>query len=286
MLKLGIVGAENSHSYQIGKVCNLRKAVPLRVAMLWGERPKFAKASAELGAIPTIVKDWREMVGAVDGVMIDHRHPEPHYAVAKFFLEQRVPCFVDKPFTYTLQQGKDLLALAQRKRVPICTFSALPTQPSFQKFKQAVAKSGRILTINSTGTADIKSKYGGLFFYGIHQVDAVIELVGADPRSVFVHRNGPNAVTSIAFKSGALATVNLLKEGRAFQWSVQTENDILVHARAADPDAYVTSARIIHRLLKTRKNPYSRERMLSTIAVLEAMEKSLRTGKRVKVAAF
>ena len=62
MLRMGIVGAENSHCRQIAKLCNLDKKVACRVTMVWGETPKYAKIAAEATDIPTIVGDWREML--------------------------------------------------------------------------------------------------------------------------------------------------------------------------------------------------------------------------------
>ena len=57
MLKIGIIGAENWHCAAIAKLCNVEKKVPCRAVMVWGEKLKFAKAAAETGRIPSIVKD-------------------------------------------------------------------------------------------------------------------------------------------------------------------------------------------------------------------------------------
>lgn len=284
MLTLGIIGAENSHSYNIAKTCNIDKSVPMRVPLIWGETAKFARHAAELGQIAGIVKDWRELTGKVDGIMIDHRHPTPHFEVARFFIEKRVPLFVDKPFTYRLRHGKELLDLARRKRVPICTFSSIPLQTAFQRFKKQLTKSGTIRAVNSTGPVDLKTKYGGIFFYGIHQVDGIVELLGTDVKSVFVHKHLPNGVATLLFRSGAVATINCIKEGGGFHWMADTDKGILTQAHKYVAEPYRSSARIIYNLLKTKKNPFARERMLAPVAILEALEKSIKTGRPARVA--
>ena len=71
MLKIGMVGAENSHAVQVARLCNVEKQVEARVEMVWGEKAEFAQKTATDARIPTIVKDWREMLGKVDGVMIE-----------------------------------------------------------------------------------------------------------------------------------------------------------------------------------------------------------------------
>jgi predicted dehydrogenase len=287
MLKLGMVGAENSHSWQVAGLANVEKKVPFRVPVIWGETGKFAKITAEKANIPTIVKDWREMVGQVDAVMIDHRHPGPHYEAAKFFVENKVPCFVDKPFTWKLREAKALLDLAAKKKVPVTTWSLMSAAPAFQKFKKQTQKGGQLFAVNSNGAADIKSKYGGIFFYGIHQVDTILELVGIDVKSVYVHKTQPNAIATITFKSGKVASLNAMKDVRNFHWSAVTEKGIYNHLLDYGPaNPYLTTVKMLTKFMKTGETFSSRERMLAPIAVLEAMQKSLDTGKEVRVAKF
>jgi predicted dehydrogenase len=288
MLKLGIIGAENSHSYAIGKTCNIDKAVAMRVPVICGETMKYAKLAAEKGGIPNIVKDYRDMLGQVDGVMIDHRHPGPHYEVAKFFVENKVPTFVDKPFTWKLSEAKRLLDLAKKKRTPVTTFSAIPIQTAFQQYKKELAKAGRVTAINSSGAVDLKSKYGGVFFYGIHQVDAIIELMGHDVKRVELLRSGADGIATILFGDGRFATINCIAgAAHHFHWRACTEKlGPLSYADTRDANPYLTSAKLIVKLLKKGEVTFSRERMLAPIAVLEALQKSLDTRKPVNVAKF
>ena len=216
MLKFGIVGAENSHCAAIAKICNIDKAVAARVAAVWGEAPRFAKAAAEQGDIAITVRDWREMAGLVDGVMIDHRHPDPHYEVARYFINHGLPVFVDKPMTYRLSQAKRLCSLAERKKVPITSFSVIPLQASFAAFRKAAGKLGRLAAVTSTGPADLKSKNGGVFFYGIHQVDTVIELLGLDVDTVELKQHGRGGI-EVEFSCGPFSSGG----GAAFQQVAQ-----------------------------------------------------------------
>src|SRR5688572_7476299 len=123
MIRIGIIGAENSHCTQIARICNVEKRVPARVVAVWGETRQLADAAAKGTQIPSVVDDWRQMAGLVDGVMIDHRHAKFHAEPARFFLERGTPCFVDKPFTFTLREGRTLSALARRTKTPLTSFS-------------------------------------------------------------------------------------------------------------------------------------------------------------------
>lgn len=287
MKKLGIIGAENSHGAAVARACNELKLVPMRVPMIWGENSKFAATAAQRGSIPTIVKDWRDMLGQVDGVMIDHRHPHPHYEVAKFFIEAGVPTFIDKPMTYTLNEGIKLLDLAEKKKVPVITFSSIPMATSFQNLKKELRKQGRVHSFASTGPASTRSKYGGIFFYGIHQVDAIIEIMGTDVKSVFLQENVPNGIGFITFRDGSIATMECIDSGpRHFQWRAVTDSGVVNHAHVMDENPYLGTVKAIYNMIARGKMPWDRKRMLMPIAVLEAMAKSLREKKPVSIRRF
>ena len=57
-MRIGIIGAENSHTAAIGKTLNVDHEVPgFEVTHVWGETPEFAAKAAAEGAIPNIVAD-------------------------------------------------------------------------------------------------------------------------------------------------------------------------------------------------------------------------------------
>ena len=287
MLRMGIVGAENSHCRQIAKLCNLDKKVACRVTMVWGETPKYAKIAAEATDIPTIVGDWREMLGQVDGVMMDHRHAKYHYEVAEFFVQNGVPCFVDKPFTWTLNEAKKLCALARKKKVAITTFSSIPLQTSFKGFAKALGKLGKVVSLTSTGPVDLRSKYGGVFFYGIHQVDAIIEALGMDVSWVNVQKHGKAGVATLAYRDGALVNMNCIKNGNGtFHWSAVGDKAVLDWPLERDALAYLNGLKMVVKMFRTGVTPIPHRRMMAPVAVLEAMAKSLKLGRPVRVAKF
>lgn len=285
MLNIGIIGAENSHCAAIAKLCNVDKKVPgVRVTSVWGEKKKFAQAAAEAGQIPTIVSDWREMAGQVDGVMIDHRHPGPHAEVAKFFIKQGIPTFVDKPFTFTLREAKALCKLADKNNVPLTTFSVIPQEKNYAEFCKACKKAGDVSRLVTFGPAELKSKYGGVFFYGIHQVDAVIELLGTDVKEVNLipDRQG-GGVGTMVYANGTIVTLNFIPAYPHFHWTAAAGTDLIEWEHVRDEVAYVGGAKLFAKMFKTGKRPFDNARMLAPVAVLEAMQKSLDTGKPVRV---
>ncbi len=286
MLNIGIVGAENSHTASIAKVLNVEKQVRgVRVTHVWGETPAFARAAAAAGQIPHIVKKPEDLIGAVDAAAVDHRHPKFHLPAAKPLLEAGMPLFIDKPFCYRQGEGRRFLARAKELGVPVCSFSVVPKQAAFVALQKEVRKLGQIYAVVSTGRCDIKSKWGGVFFYGIHQVDMVLRILGYDIGHVQVHKGrGRNHLATLSYRDGSVATLNLIDGGNApFHLSVIGEKGRIDQTIQYAASTYLPGIRSFVRLFRSGKTDETEETMLGPVAVLEALEKSIAGKGRVKV---
>jgi predicted dehydrogenase len=279
-VRLGIIGSENTHALGIAKICNLESLVPMQVTHLWGETADLRGKTAMEGQIPHQVQDWRAMEGQVDGVMIDHRHGDLHEEPARYFLSLGLPVFVDKPMTCRLGTSRELLRLAESHKAPLLTFGSKPLQSCFQAFARDIRAAGGARAYHSSGPCDIKSIYGGVFFYGIHQVEAAVEVLGTEAESVSCHVSGRNAVAVILFSGGRSATLQFLVDGNpGFHWAAHLDDGrTLCQSDEGDAVPYLKSASLICNLLTHGEVPFSQEHMLAPIAILEAMERSLESG--------
>ena len=286
MLNIGIVGAENSHTAAIAKVLNVEKRVRgVRVTHVWGETKAFAEQAAASGEIPHIVKNPEDFIGQVDAACVDHRHGKYHLPAVSPLLEAKMPLFVDKPFCYRQAEGKRFLARATTLGVPVCSFSTLPKQASFKAFVKELRQLGQIQSLVATGPCDIKSKWGGIFFYGIHQVDMVLRLLGYDISHVQVVKGkGQNHTAQIAYYNGTVATMNLVGGARApFHLSAIGEKGRIDELIVSDESSYLTGIRDFCRTFRTGKTNETEETMLGPVAVLEGLEKSIVRKGQVKI---
>ena len=286
MLNIGIVGAENSHTAAIAKVINVEKRVRgVRVTHVWGETKAFAEKAAAAGDIPNIVERPEDLVGQVDAAAVDHRHGKYHLAAAEALLEAKMPLFIDKPFCYRKAEGQLFLARAKKLNVPVCSFSTLPKQASYKAFAKKLKQLGEIQTLVATGPCDIKSKWGGIFFYGIHQVDMIVRLLGCDISHVQVSKGKrKNHSAQIAYSNGTVATMNLVGGASApFHLSAIGENGRIDEPIVSDPSQYLTGVRDFCKMFRTGVTDETEQSMLGPVAVLEALEKSVSRKGPVKV---
>lgn len=278
MIRIGIVGAENSHTAAIARVLNVDRRVPgARVTHVWGETAAYARAAAESGRIPAIVREPEEMIGEIDGVVVDHRHGAEHLAAAGPFLEEGLPLFVDKPFCCRTAEGRRFLKRAQTLSVPVCSFSVLPRQASFRSLQEKVAGFGTLHSVTTTGPCDIRSKWGGIFFYGIHQVEMLVRLLGYDFfRGSVTRGRGRNHTASVLYRNGAVGTMNLIGAFTpAFHVSAVGEKGRLDSVITMDRSMYLAGVREFVHMFATGETDETDETMLGPVAVLEGLEKSL-----------
>jgi len=279
-IRIGIIGAENSHTVGYGKIFNIQKKFPgVEVKYVWGETDEFAKNAAEKGSIPNVVKDPLDMLGLIDALIVDHRHAKYHLEVAIPFIEAGIPTFIDKPFCYRLSEGKKFLELARQYGTPVSSYSSIAHNDATFDIKEQVEAMGKINHVVRYGPVDVDSKYGGVFFYGVHLVQPLLEIFGEDVERVMVTRNENQGSASLVFKSGLYAT--LVFKNVSYNWEtfVETEDGIIeLKSRVEESDPGKNYVDMVE-MFRTGKEPRSHESILNCVAVLEALEKSVVSGE-------
>ena len=285
-MKIGIIGAENTHTAAIAHTLNVKGALKnASVDYVWGETEAFARAAAKKGNIPNIVVSPREMVGHVDGVVVDHRHARHHLKAARPFLDAGIPIFVDKPFCFRASEGKAFLQEARRRNVPVTSFSTLPLQRTFSTLKRRAEDIGDLVGGAFFGPCDLQSPYGGVFFYGSHQVEMALALCGDNVTSVQVCRHRECSTGQLFYPAGATVTLHFFKNTWVtFHASVVGTEGICQHVIKNDRDPHMAGIRVFTRMFKTRREPRKHSEIMRSIQVLEALRKSARSSRRERVA--
>src|SRR4051794_36766875 len=141
MIKLGILAFDTSHTVEFTSRLNglhadkeqhvegakvvvgcpgESKLSPERIAGFTDQMKKFG--------VPLVEKP-EDMIGKVDGMLIEAVDGTVHYERAKPFLEAGLPCFVDKPFTCSTADARKIIELAAKKKVPVFSSSSLRYAP-------------------------------------------------------------------------------------------------------------------------------------------------------------
>ncbi len=279
-ITIGIIGAENSHTAGFGKLFNIDKKFPgVELKYVWGETDEFAAAAMNKGNIPEQVKNPKEMLGNIDALIVDHRHPKFHLEAARPFVEAGIPTFIDKPFCYRSAAGKDFLQMAKANGTPVTSYSSIAQSSATFDMIEQIKSMEKITQVVRTGTADIYSKYGGIFFYGVHIVQPLMYMFGEDIEEVRVNKNGNTGNASLKFSSGLFAT--LIFKNNAYGWETYVESGKEfkeLKSRVEESDPPKNYADMVE-MFRTGKEPRSHQSILNCVSVLEALEKSVETEK-------
>lgn len=278
-IRIGVIGAENSHTITYGQIFNRDRKFPgCEVVGVWGETAEFARNASEKGRIPWVVKDPGEFMGRIDALIVDHRHPKYHLEAAWPFVEAGIPTFIDKPFCYRVSEGRKFLAMARAKKTPVTSFSTAARGEEMTDLKNQLAALPKILHIISAGHCDVDSPYGGVFFYGIHQVERLMAVFDESIQRVRVSRKGEDATATLLFSSGLQATMLLTKGRPPFEFAVVTAQGVRRLAPASAEESF-TPYREIVALFREGKEARSHESLLRGIAILEALERSVTSDR-------
>ncbi|MBP2411199.1 Gfo/Idh/MocA family protein [Brachybacterium fresconis] len=180
VLRIGMIGTENSHITHFTRFLNVEQRHPgVRAAALAGGRSERNLELAELGGIDLIVDKPAQLVDEVDAAIVSTRDGAKHLEDARPLLEAGKPVLVDKPLAASIEHAQELLRITEQNSALLLSCSALRFVPEIGHLVPT-EKSGPLRHLHVIGPADPDSDYSGLFFYGIHHVEAALEILG-DP---------------------------------------------------------------------------------------------------------
>lgn len=277
MIRIGIIGAENTHTIAIAKTINIDKKIEdCQVVAVWGETKELAEEAKRKGQIPLVVNDPLDLMGKVDAVVVDHRDGKYHLPAAIPFVKQRIPVFIDKPLCCNVQEGREFFKLARKYKTPITSFSIVSLQQSFLKFKEELPSLGELSAGITIGPVDIRSEYSGIFFYGIHQVELLVDAFGYEITHAQVNLNGDYSTGTLFYSNGFIVTLNLLKyRVKGFHIMAVGEKGVLAKEITYDEDPFLTGLKLFIDMVKTGKEPKDYSKILASVAILSALQKSI-----------
>lgn len=276
-LRLGIVGGSvSAHTFDYGKLFNIDKKFPgVELLYAWADTDDFAKDVRERAQIPNIVKDPEQMIDKIDALIINHRDGKYHLKPAIPFIKAGIPTFVDKPFTNRVTEAKEFLSLARSFGTPVSTWSTVAHSERILDIKKQIAKIGKINNLVCFGPVDIESPWGGVHFYGIHSVDPLLYIFGDNVVRVRVTKKDRTATGSLLFADGMLATIIFMTQARQTPIYAETPKGLIElksDVNEADPPKYYTD---MVDMFLNGKEPRSHSSIIHSVAVLEALERSI-----------
>lgn len=195
MYKVGILGTENSHAMAFTQCINAADTQnpDFKVTALYALEKAPSEAIQAKFPDVEIFDNITDMVDKVDCAMVTSRHGKYHKPFAIPFIEAGKPVFIDKPFTISLDDSYELLDAAKKFNVPLIGGSGCKYSIDLLEFKDTISNGsiGRVESAVITFPTDLKSEYGGLYFYGSHLAEMAMTAFGYNVKSVSAYeKNG------------------------------------------------------------------------------------------------
>lgn len=281
MLRIGIVGSDNSHAIAYSKLANIDKVAgeQCRVVGICGQEPERTREVAEQGQIDTIVETPRALLDLVDAALVVDRHGDSHADHALPFLERGIPVYVDKPFAIRLEDCERMLATARRSGALLTSFSALRFAPTTEDLARAVEGLGEVRAAHFAGPCDFESQYGGPFFYATHVAEIALRLLGEDVETLRAVRSGRTVAVQVMWSNGTLATFTYLGDGEYhFHATLFGTGGMAAREITGGDSSYAEGLKVVLRMIETGERPFTDEQLLRPIAMVHAVQKSLGNG--------
>jgi virulence factor len=231
-----------------------------------------------------ILERPQDLVGRIDAVLIESVDGSVHHERAMPFIEAGLPVWIDKPFTCSTAEARELVDAARRKGVPLLSASSLRFDLPVQEILAQPEQNGRVFGVDAFTPASTHPRNPGFFHYTVHGVEMVYALMGVGcVRVRATHMEGVDFAVG-EWGDGRIGTVRGTRQGKyGLGFAAFTEQRTI----------QATSSRYFYRellkemvkMIQTGKSPVSGEELIEVVAFQEAANLSMsRDGEAVVLA--
>lgn len=173
--RAAIIGhtGQGDYGHGLDVVFTGRKGIEV-VAVADPDDAERAKAKSRSGAARDY-RDYREMLEKEHPqlVSVAMRWTDQHHAIGKAALEAGAHLYIEKPFTTTLVEADELLALAEAKKLKIAVAHQMHLAPAIQSLKNKLREGliGDLLQVRAHGKQDSRAGGEDMLVLGTHLFD-------------------------------------------------------------------------------------------------------------------
>ncbi len=289
-LKAGIIGCDTSHVIAFTNIFHDEKHkehVPgVRIVAAYPSFSEDIKSSADRVKEYTaelrekhgvrITGSIDEMLPLVDAILIEsvdgRRHPRELKAVAK----AGKPVYVDKPFSASLADAKEMVRVIQEANLPCFSSSSLRFRQDIQAFVRDNSR-GKVMACDAFSPASLEPTNPGLFWYGVHGCEILFTLMGPGCRSVRCTSTPSFDMVVGIWKDGRVGTMH----GRRtppHDYGAMVYGEKRIACLINEPHSYAGLCRAIAEFFRTRRTPVPIEETLEIMAFIQAALDSTKAG--------
>ncbi len=219
-LRLGLIGLDTSHATAFTNLLNdpaHEHHVPGArvVAAFPGGSPDFPMSIDRVDGLRRELEEKHgvAMVSAIaelkdrcDAILLESVDGRVHAAQFEEVSGWGLPVFIDKPLTVSVADAEKIALLAAKHRTRVMTSSALRFAVALRAALDA-SDDGDVTGGDFFGPMALAEQSPGFFWYGIHAVEMLFTVMGADWAEVRAERRGDHDLITARRVDGCIGTV-------------------------------------------------------------------------------
>jgi predicted dehydrogenase len=289
MKKIAILGCENSHASNfLDFIYNTDKYRDVEVVGVYSNEPDTAKALNEKFGVK-VLENYTDAIGQIDGLVITARHGDLHYEYAKPYLESGIPMFIDKPLTIKESDAVEFMNELKARGIKVSGGSSLKHDIGVKTLKSERENLVDGETLGGFVRAPLNADniYGGFYFYAPHLVEVVSEIFGRYPVSVKAERQGK--VTNVKFNYENYTANGVFVDDNYVYYACRMADKSVKGMNlesTKEHNWFESEFDEFYALLGGAESPVSYEDLFSSVFVMNAIDRSLASGKEEKIRYF
>ncbi len=293
-IKVALIGLDTSHSVTFPKLMQdpatpeaeripeLRAVRCLRFETPFQNRKGLDERQAYLESIGVAVtEDFDEAVAECDALLLEINDPSLHLEYFRRAAGLGKPVFLDKPFADTLDHSLEILRIAQENRTRFFTASALRFDADLE---QALAAGVRPESAAVWGPLGMAPSGSSLVWYGVHAFEMLQRIMGRGAAMVEMLDGRRGCLGVVSYPDGRRATVELCRGAYQYGAVIRDLKNRAVLAEVTERvPFYAMLLRQIVRFIREGAQPVDHADSLEVMALLDAAERSLASGRAAAV---
>jgi predicted dehydrogenase len=289
-IRVGIIGLDSSHVIAFTKslndpsdkdhVAGLRVVAAYKggspdVESSWSRVDKYTTELRDKWKVD-IVNDIPTLCSKVDAVLLESVDGRTHLEQVKPVFAAHKLVFIDKPLAGSYKDAKEIAELGKAAGVPWFTASSLRFWSETKRLKNP-GGIGHILAFDVLGPSIREPHVPSLFWYGVHAVEMLYQLMGPGCKSVTMQVSGNQDVVVGKWKDGRLGVMRGFSSG-LYAFSITVYGDKGVLHSEQEPKGYGLLLVEIAKFFKTHVAPVDPSESLEVIAFMEGADLSVAHG--------
>ena len=221
-LRAGIIGTDTSHVPAFTGLLHRHPEWRIRVvAAFKGGSPdlpasanrveKFAKQLQDKHDVE-IVESIDALLAKVDVVLLESVDGRPHLEQARPVLEAGKRVFIDKPFTATLEDAREIVRLSKQTGTPFFSCSCSRFMAEVQRIRRDPGV-GQITKVQGSSPISFCKGHLDMAWYGIHGLEALYAVMGPGCVSVSREIDADRDITTSTWQDGRVGVFRGVKKG-------------------------------------------------------------------------